>query len=135
MRIAADDSRFVHLSGMRPLHVRLDAAAFLGKSIQEGLAVRRVAWYAAGQEWLRCIELWHCQPAGEFHIIDLLAWYSHARASNAYRYDVAEDGSVRECPIPSKWNWNELWQLKPEVLPDRGLLYAREGGIWEARLP
>ena len=122
------------LPAIEPTKAELTAAAFVGDSVRDRLAVRRVAQYRRPPEELYTIELWDYRPDDTAQLIDLIAWYNGPDGM-AFEYRVGPDGTVQETPTQTKTSFNFIWPLAPEPYGPNEIVYPHLDGIWKATLP
>jgi hypothetical protein len=119
---------------VEPYRAELTAAAFLGDSVDDRLALRRLAWYQRPGEDLYTIELWDFKPDDTAQLIDLIAWYNGPDGM-AFEYRVGPDGTIQETPTKIKTSFNFIWPLAPEPYGPNEIVYPHLDGIWKATLP
>lgn len=133
VHIAADDAALRLMPLTKPSALQLLPVGFVGRSIDKGIILRRVAVYSTDEEELRTIELWKYQPEKPAKLIDMIGWYVGSGGSYSYRGQL--DRTIGESPIAEKTSWNTLWQLMPDIDSEGRLVYAREDGIWKVSIP
>jgi len=121
------------LPALEPERAQIVDVAFLGDSIHGRIAVKKVTEYRFAKEQLYCIELWAYRDGRAAVLIDLIAWYNARKQS--FHYWTGNYGEIHEAPMAYKTSFNFNWQLVPVASGPDKLVYAREDGIWQVKLP